>query len=68
MTLFAEFHNSDLYHIMKDKDHTACSISVSAQNENFQTYRDTEYPLPRVVSDPSPYRKLCPKCAEKNNQ
>lgn len=62
---YAEFHNSNLYHIMKDTDHTVCSISVVAQNEQHQTYDHTEYPLPRIVSTPSSDRKLCPKCAKK---
>jgi hypothetical protein len=65
MNRFAEFHNSNLYHIMKDDGHTVCQISVAAQNELYQTYAETDYPMPRIVSNPSPSRKLCSKCAEK---
>jgi len=66
--MFAEFYNSNLYHIMKDNKYTICSIYVAAQTDDIKTYADTEYPMPSIVSSPSPDRKLCPKCAEKTRQ
>jgi len=68
MTLFAEFHNSNLYHIMRDENHTACSISVVAQDDQTQTYAATEYPLPQIVSVPSPSRKPCKDCLKRTEE
>ena len=65
MKLFAEFYNSDLYHIMdQNNNHTLCSITVVAAGE-FTEYAETNYPLPNLVETPSPDRTLCSKCAEK---
>ena len=65
MTAYVEFYNSDLYHTLKDKNHTTCSITVVTQDEQYQDYAGTEYPLPRVTSTPPSGKKLCSKCAER---
>jgi hypothetical protein len=68
MTNYAEFHNSDLYHIMKDDRHTVCSISVVAATDENNEYAETNYPLPNIVLTPSPSRTLCKECSAKTNK
>lgn len=68
MKQYAEFHNSNLYHIMKNKTHTVCSISVVAQTTESKLYAKTDYPLPKIVNIPSFDKTLCKKCDEKDSQ
>ena len=68
MSNYAEFYQSNIYHIMRDKDYTICNIYVAAGTETIQEYAGTNRPLPKILSTHSLNRTLCPQCAERINQ